>query len=138
MTESNHDLPHSHAITPEPAHESTSNSHLPVTPKTTKEAENARKKRRVTIITISDSEDDVDPPPLPTRSRSPSRTPSLVNEEPSEEQDELAEEVSFADYSDSENGGTEATAKKPPPARRVIEIDSSDSEYDGTAGVITW
>lgn len=137
VTESRHCLPNSSAVT-ESVRGSASDLHLPVIPKTAKEAEKARKKRRITIITISDSEDDVNPPPLPMRSRSPSRTPSLVNEEPSEEQDELAEEVSFADYSDSESSEAEATVKKPAPVHRVIEIDSSDSEYDGAAGVITW
>lgn len=98
----------------------------------------ARKKRRITIITISDSEDDEDVPPLPARSREPSRTPSLITEDKSEEQDDLAEEVSFADYSDDDGIEPDGTAKKPAPSRRVIEIDSSDSEYDTAAGVISW
>lgn len=113
-------------------------SAFPSTPSSYKSVEKARKQRRITIITISDSEDDVEHPQLPVRNRSPSRTPSLVNEDPSEEQDELAEEVSFADYSDSENSVEEATVQRPPRERRVIEIDSSDSEYDAAAGVITW
>lgn len=98
----------------------------------------ARKKRRITIITISDSEDDEDVPPLPARSRVPSRTPSLIVEDKSDEQDDFAEEVSFADYSDDDAVEPEATVKKPARTRRVIDIDSSDSEYNTAAGVISW
>lgn len=98
----------------------------------------ARKKRRVTIITISDSEDDENAPPLPSRRRSLSKTPSLVIEDHSGEQDDLAEDVSFADYSDDDASEAEAVARKAPTTGQVIEIDSSDSEYDAGAGVITW
>lgn len=111
---------------------------LPTTPKHAKAAEKARKQRRITIITISDSEDEANLPSLPARSRSPSRTPSLVGEGPSEAPDELQEDVSFADYSENEDSDAGATAKKPEGTRRIIEIDSSDSEYDAAAGVITW
>ena len=109
----------------------------PLTPQRVSTNRHARKQRRITIITISDSDEESERAPLPTRSRSPSKTPSLVSENASDN-DELAEDISFADYSDGEASDIGLTVKKPENVRRVIEIDSSDSEYDNAAGVISW
>lgn len=109
------------------------------TPEQKSSVDKARRKRRITIITISDSEDDADQLRLPARSRSPSQTPSLENENHSVEANELTEDVSFADYSDAEDAQAQATIKQPAEAAtQIIEIDSSDSDYDSAAGVIVW
>lgn len=92
-----------------------------------------RRRRRVTIITISDSEDDtpVIPPKTPTRSR------AIVESE--DEAFNVVEEVSFADYSDSDGSVVSDGKDRPGTALlQVIDIDSSDSDNDAARGIISW
>lgn len=107
--------------------------------------------RRLTIIEIpSDSDDEKSttskqPPtssfPAPRRPVAASGSMSTLKET----RDADLVEMSFADYSDGEafskvptrtNLDEKEQASKP--ASRVIEIDSSDSEYDEANGVLVW
>lgn len=92
------------------------------------------KNRRLTIITILDSDEEAEQaasnPATPNLLSPPAllRWPSTA----SSSGENTPDEVSVADYSDKEE------ELAPPPATRIIDVDSSDSESDRIAGVLVW
>lgn len=92
------------------------------------------KSRRLTIITIPDSDEEADQPPSVPSTPGIFSPPALVRSLSftSTSGDNTPEEVSFADYSDKEDDLEQAIAPK------IIDLDSSDSDYDAASGVLTW
>lgn len=89
----------------------------------------ASKSRRLTIINIPSDGEDEEAAPVPFTSSLPTSVTHMI------EEDSSPEEVSFADYSDDE---ASPTLPDKAVSKRVVDLDSSDSEYDMAAGVVVW
>ena len=162
---------------PAPSRSRTANDTRKDSSSTTRKASEKRSKhRRLTIITILDSDEEAElagkpstTPPMPSlpgyhsgealSTVAPVSPPALAvlpelspsggdsgssqasaSASTSSSTDTTPDEISFADYSDKEDNPllAAAIADKSGPVRVLRVEDSSDSEYDGENGVLTW